>query len=119
MDNVTKLPGATALPDNPLELTPRRLDYCTHDGVILDHHSRTVTCAKPKCGAVLDPFNFLHSNAQTIQRAWSAYKQAMQQANEVAERVTVLKKEEQRLRAMVKRLQEKVPVLNVRGPKEP
>jgi hypothetical protein len=32
----------------------------------------------------------------------------------VAERVSVLKKEEQRLRAMVKRLQEKVPVLDTR-----
>lgn len=54
------------------------------------------------------------SNAHTIQRAWSAYRQAMTQANEVAERVSVLKKEEQRLRAMVKRLQEKVPVLDTR-----
>ena len=39
----------------------------------------------------------------------------MRQANEVAERVSVLKKEEQRLRAMVKRHQEKAPVLNTRG----
>jgi hypothetical protein len=67
------------------------------EAVTLDEHTRTVTCADPKCGA------------------WSAYRQAMTQANEVAERVTVLKKEEQRLRAMVKRLQEKVPVLNTRG----
>lgn len=63
---------------------------------------------------VLGP-NFLVSNGLTIQRAWSAHKEAMRQANDVAERVSVLKKEEQRLRAMVKRLQDKVPVLSTRS----
>ncbi len=114
-DNVQRFPGAGALPDNPMELAPRRPGWCGHESVTLDEHTRTVTCANPKCGAVLDPFKFLVSNAQTIQRAWSAYRQAMTQANEVAERVSVLKKEEQRLRAMVKRLQDKVPVLNTRS----
>ncbi len=114
-DNVQQFPGAQALPDNPLELAPRRPGWCGHESVTLDEHTRTVICADPKCGATLDPFGFLVSNAHTIQRAWSAYKQAMRQANEVAERVTTLKKEEQRLRAQVKRLQEKVPVLNTRS----
>lgn len=114
-DNVKQLPGAQALPDNPLELAPRRPGCCSHEAVVLDEHTRTVTCADPKCGAVLDPFNFLTSNAHTIQRAWSAYRLAMQQANEVAERVGALKKEEQRLRAMIKRLQEKAPVVNTRS----
>lgn len=114
-DNVLKFPGAHALPENPMEMAPRRLGYCNHESVTLDEHTRTVTCADPKCGAALDPFNFLASNGNTIQRAWSAYRQAMQQANKVAERVSVLKKEEQRLREIVKRLQEKVPVLNTRS----
>lgn len=114
-DNVQQFPGSSALPDNPMELAPRRPGFCRHEAVTLDEHTRTVMCADPKCGAVLDPFNFLAHNAKTIQTAWSAYRQVMAQANEVAERVTVLKKEEQRLRAMVKRLQEKVPVLNTRG----
>lgn len=85
-DNVQRFPGATALPDNPMELAPRRPGWCNHNAVTLDEHTRTVTCADPKCGAVLDPFNFLASNAHTIQRAWSAYRQAMTQANEIAER---------------------------------
>ena len=114
-DNVKQLPGATALPANPMEMAPRRPGWCAHESITLDEHLRTVTCAGPKCGAVLDPFDFLASNGRTIQRAWSAYSEAMRQANEVAERVSVLKKEEQRLRAMVKRHQEKVPVLNTRG----
>mgnify|MGYP000328965747 FL=1 len=96
-------------------MAPRQPGWCSHEAVTLDEHTRTIVCANVKCGAVLDPFNFLANQGNTIQRAWSAYRQAMQQANEVAERVSVLKKEEQRLRAMVKRLQEKVPVLNTRG----
>lgn len=115
-DNVTQFPGAEALPENPLQLAPRPPGWCRHDSVLLDEHTRTVRCADPKCGAVLDPFDFLRSNARTIQSAWSAYAQTMRQANEVAERVHALKKEEQRLRAMVKRLQDKSgSVVNVRG----
>ena len=115
-DNVRQFGGATALlPDNPLAITPRRVGWCRHDAVTLDEHTRTVTCANPQCGAVLDPFDFLVSNGNTIQRAWSAYKHTMQQVHEIAERLSILKKEEKRLRAMVKRLHEKVPVLNTRS----
>lgn len=115
-DNVKAFPGAHDLPENPLQLAARRPGWCRHDSVVLDEHTRTVTCADPKCGAVLDPFQFLASNARTIQHAWYAHKQVTQQASEVAERVTALKKEEQRLRAMVKRLQEKTgSVLSVRN----
>jgi hypothetical protein len=104
---VTSLPGAAALPDNPLQLAERRPGWCGHDAVILDEHTRTLQCANTKCGAALDPFDFLRSSAHVVQRAWAAHREAMRQANEVAARVTVLKKEEERLRAMVKRLQEK------------
>jgi len=113
-DNVTAFPGAGDLPDNPLELAPPRPGFCLHDAVILDDHTRSIQCTA--CGAVLDPFNFVRAQAQTISRAWSAHAHAMRQANEVAERVTVLKKEEARLRAMVKRLQEKTgAVVTVRN----
>lgn len=106
-DNVTAFPGAPDLPDNPLQLAPRQPGWCRHDAVILDEHTRTIQCVDPKCGAVLDPFNFIRAQAHTISNAWDAHRQAMRQANEVAVRVTALKREEQRLRAMVKRLQDK------------
>ena len=114
-DNVMQLPSAQTLPENPLALAARHPSFCSHDAVVLDVHTRTVNCANTKCGAVLDPFNFLVNNAATIERAWSSHREAMRQANEVAERVTLLKKEEQRLRSMVKRLQEKVPVIGRRN----
>ena len=117
-DNVKPFPGAGDLPENPLQIEPRPAGvyFCRHDAVTLDEHTRTIKCADPKCGAILDPFGFLMSHARTIERAWSAHAHAMRQANEIAERVSVLKKEEQRLRAMVKRLQDKSgAVLTVRN----
>lgn len=115
-DNVTALPGAAGLPENPLQVAPRPLHWCSHPAVIIDEHTRSIRCADVKCGAVLDAFDYLRANAHTIQRAWDSHRQVMRQANEVAERVHHLKKEEQRLRAMVKRLQEKTgAVIAVRG----
>ena len=82
----------------------------------INDHTRTIQCADPKCGAVLDPFTFIRAQAHTIASAWDAHSRAMRQANEVADRVTVLKREEQRLRAMVKRLQEKTGAVFVSRP---
>lgn len=115
-DNVTPFPGGAELPENPLQIAPRHLHWCTHSAIVLDPHTRSVQCADLKCGAVLDPFDYLMGNARTLQTAWSNYRDASREAAEVAERVSVLKKEEQRLRAMVKRLQEKSgAVINVRA----
>lgn len=115
-DNVKPIHGAVDLPENPLGLAPRRDGWCSHPNVMLDPHTRTITCVDTKCGAVLDPFNFLQMNATTIESAWRNYRHVTNQAKEIAERVHQLKKEEQRLRAMIKRLQEKTgAVLSVRG----
>ena len=115
-DNVTAFPGASELPENPMQIAPARPGYCDHAAVTLDPHTRTVQCANVACGAVLDPFHFLHANARTIATAWQNYRAVSNQAREIAERVHVLKKEEARLRAMIKRLQEKSgAVVNVRG----
>lgn len=114
MNNITELPGRGDLPENPITLEPRRLGYCDHASIMLDEHTRTVRCADPNCAAVLDPFNFLCSNAHALQRAWGAYREVMHKANEIAERVTDLKREEQRLRAQIRRHQDKGGVINVR-----
>ncbi len=113
-DNVTALPG---LPDNPLKLAQRSPGYyCSHPAVVLDDHTRTIQCANTQCGAQLDAFDFLRTNAHTIDSAWRAYREVNRKVAEVSERVHVLKKEEQRLRAMIKRLQDKSgAVLITRG----
>jgi hypothetical protein len=117
-DNVTVFPGADGLPENPMKIAPGRPGYCSHTSVVLDCHDRTVRCADPKCGAVLDAFDFLRGNAQTIDSAWRRYHEVLRQAGEVNDRVHALKKEEARLRAMVKRLQDKTgSVLVVRPEK--
>jgi hypothetical protein len=116
-DNVTPLPCAAALPENPLAFAPRtHLDWCRHEAVLIDVHTRSIRCAEVKCGAVLDPFDFLVSNARTVSSAWSNYHEMQRRVSELAERVHELKKEEQRLRAMVKRLQDKTgAVMSMRG----
>lgn len=105
------------LPENPLQIEPRdpRLPYyCEHADVRLNEHDRTIHCAK--CGAALDPFNFVRDNARTIQRAWDNHRTANAKVRELSERIGVLAKEEKRLRAQVKRLQDKSgEVLSVRG----
>lgn len=107
-DNVKPFPGSPDLPENNLQIEPRRPSgWCSHEAVVLDEHTRTVHCANTTCGATLDPFGFLLTNAHLIQRAWDRHREVARQASEIAERVSVLKKEEQRLRAMIKRLQDK------------
>lgn len=106
-DNVTLFPGSSNLPENPMKMAPRHPGWCRHDAVVIDEHTRTIQCADPKCGAALDPFDFIRNQANTIGRAWEAYKHVQRENHDAAERLTVLKKEEQRLRSMVKRLQEK------------
>ena len=115
-NNITAFPGGADLPVNPMTMAERHPGWCRHDAVILDDHTRSIQCADPKCGAVLDPFNFLRQQAHTIANAWNAHSRAMQQANKVADRVTVLKREEQRLRAMAKRLQDKTGAVIVARP---
>lgn len=115
MNNVVELPGANPLPENPVQLAPPRKGFCSHDAIVLDEHHRSVICADPQCGAVLDPFNFLLHNAFLISRAWQRHREVMRTVSEMVERVDTLKREEKRLRQMVKRLHSKVPVVNVRG----
>ena len=109
-------PGSE-LPENPLQIEqrdPRLPYYCEHADVRLSEHDRTIHCAK--CRATLDPFNFVRDNARTIQRAWQSHKEATRIVGELNDRIGALKKEEQRLRAQVKRLQDKSgEVLSVRS----
>jgi hypothetical protein len=115
-DTIRPFPGALGLPENPLQPAARHPGWCAHPTIVVDEHTRTIQCADPKCGAVLDAFDFVHKNAKHIQGAWDSHRQVMRQANEIAERLTVLKKEEQRLRAMIKRLQDKSgAVVNLGG----
>lgn len=112
-EKIVRLPGTEDLPENPITIADDRRFWCSHESINLDDHSRTVNCTK--CGKVLDPFNFLMENARTLQMAWRNHAEAKRQAGELVGRIGALKKEEQRLRAQVKRLQEKATVVSVRG----
>lgn len=115
-DKVVRAFPVAEIPENLLAIEPRGAGvpyFCAHESVSLNEHDRVVNCAR--CGATLDPFNFLLSNARTIQMAWQNYREAQRKVSELNERIAVLAKEEKRLRAQVKRLQDKTGgVLNLR-----
>lgn len=104
------------LPENPLQIesrNPHSPYFCKHDSVRLNEHERTIHCAC--CGAALDPFDFVLDNAKTIQRAWEGYRITTNMISELNQRVDVLKKEEKRIRAQIKRLNDKSGIISVRG----
>ena len=106
-DKVVRAFPAAELPENLMAIEPRPASaphFCAHDAVTLDEYERLVHCAR--CGATLDPFAFLLNNARTIQTAWASHREVKARVGELLERVTMLKKEEKRLRAMVVRLPE-------------
>ena len=102
-DVVRAFPG---LPVNPLQVEPLHdHNYCRHDAIRIIRHERQVVCAQ--CGRVLDPFAYLETNARTIQQAWESHRHVEARVRELGERLHAMKKEEQRLRAKLKRLQDK------------
>lgn len=111
-DNITAFPGAGDLPENLMEVQRDR-GYCQHPRILADEHTRTVNCLA--CNATLDPFFFVLQQAQLISRAWENHAHCVRQANELQDRIHALKKEEQRLKAMLKRLQDKLPTFTVRN----
>ncbi len=111
-EKVVRLPGTEDLPENPIQISGKQ-GWCQHPNINLDTHDRTVVCGN--CGATLDPFDFLHSNARTLQTAWMRYRDVQYKVAEVEKRLHAMAKEEKRLRAQVKRLQDKTVSVNVRG----
>jgi len=109
MSDIRTLPTPEPLPENPIGIAPRPSSPCYHESVILDEHERSVHCRE--CDATLDAFDFLQRSARTLQRAWQNYAHVQREVRAIDERLTELKKQEKRLRAQVKRLQEKVAPL--------
>src|SRR6185312_10759448 len=101
---VHAFPGSE-LPENPMQIERSKVMFCSHENIRLVEHDRTVHCVK--CGATLDPFNFLFNNALVIRQAWTNHRLANEKVRELSDRIGALMKEEKRLRALVKRLQEK------------
>lgn len=115
-DNVIHAFKAADLPEQTfvIEKPPAGKPYhCYHEALRIDAHERTINCAK--CGQALEPFDFLLTQAATLQRAWQDHAYVKRDLGEMQDRVTELKKEEKRLRAQIKRLDGKVTVVDVRG----
>ena len=116
-DNVIHAFKPAELPEQTLAIEkhpPGKPIYCDHGSLRIDAFDRTIACAK--CGQMLGPFDFLHKSAHVINRAWQDHASVRRDMSDMQDRVTALKKEEKRLKAMVKRLGDKTEtVIDVRG----
>jgi len=111
-DKVLQFPGGSELPEMTLTAQRDRTLFCKHDKLTLNEHDRTMSCVG--CGAALDPFNYLLSNALHLQRAWQDHGVVKKELTELIDRVSELKKEKQRLTGQVARLKEKLPTISTR-----
>ena len=112
-DTVVKFPGSDALPDQTITIKKEPYSFCRHESITLDSHNRMANSAK--CGTVIEPFNFLLNNAAVLSRAWQDHDEVKRRVGELLDRVEFLKKEKARLEGQVKRIKEKVPVINTRN----
>lgn len=88
--------------------------HCSHPSLEIDTHERSIRCTK--CGAMLDPFDYLAKNGLSIQEAWRNHDLMRRRIREMHESIERLTKEEKRLKAAIRRAKEKMPVqLDVRG----
>lgn len=114
-DKVVHAFPVSDLPENLMQIDPPKVGavfYCQHEAIRIDPHERLVFCSR--CDATLDPFNFLLNNAVTVRSAWENFKQAKLKVSDLHERIESLTKEERRLKDRVKRLQEKLPTIDLR-----
>ncbi|WP_343724876.1 hypothetical protein [Herbaspirillum huttiense] len=112
--NVVSFPGVPQeVPEQTITLEKQPFNMCQHAKISLDSHQRLVNCAQ--CGAVLDPFEYLVKNAVVLRRAWTDHASVKHVLADMNDRAAALKKEEQRLKASVRRLKEKQPVIDTRG----
>lgn len=115
-DVIHAFPGSE-LPANPVTFAdskpPGAPYYCRHEQIRLDRHLRVVECAV--CGAVLDPFDYLVTEACAMREGWRRHKEVRASLLELIERVDALKKEEKRLKAAVKRAADKLPPMTLRA----
>ncbi|MGE4243662.1 hypothetical protein [Ramlibacter sp.] len=117
-DRIVTFPGAEKpeLPENPLRIessNPKPHGWCEHARITLDPYQRVVICGD--CRQVLDPFNFLRDNAKTLQRAWDNHRACTAMVAELNDRIGVLKAEEDRTKARLRRLRDKEQPLDTRG----
>lgn len=114
-DNVISAFAGRELPPCPMTVTNSTNNLiCNHPSLLIDTHDRSIRCAK--CNAVLDAFNYLATNGASIQRAWAEARFVRSEIEKLNESVDRLKREEKRLKALVRRLQDKsASRLDVRG----
>lgn len=95
---------AKELPECPVAFEERRhaFSYCQHPLININTHDRLITCAK--CGATLDPFDYVAAEARAIRRGWDDYRQIQALLSERRQQIADLDRERKRLQGQVRRL---------------
>lgn len=106
-NNIARFPGVGELPDLPVTIDRGKDGFCRHPAIRLNEHDRAVFCAQ--CGASLDPFDYLRSEANAIRSGWDAHRMVKAKTDQLVERINLLEKEAKRLSALVRRLKAKEP----------
>ncbi|ULU26613.1 hypothetical protein [Dyella terrae] len=103
------------LPPCPMEVkSSSPVFHCNHRSLQIDTHERTVRC--DACCAMLDPFDYIARNGQSLQMAWRDYRIVRDRIKALNESVERLAREEKRLKASIRRTKQKIPDrLDVRG----
>ncbi len=79
-----ELPAQTMVIEKPPAGKPY---HCSHESLRIDAHERTIACGK--CGQALEPFDYLLTNAATLQRAWQDNAYVRRDLSDMQDRVTV------------------------------
>jgi hypothetical protein len=101
-DKIIRAFPSKEVPDCPVSFDDRHHSFCEHPAINLNTHDRLITCSK--CGATLDPFAYLVSEAIAIRRGWDRYRQVQHMIAERQQQLADLDREKKRLQGQVRRL---------------
>jgi hypothetical protein len=114
-DKIIQFPSTGDIPPCVVDIE-EKYGFCQHPQIRLVVHERVVVCEK--CGACLDPFAYLLSEARAIRAAWGDYRAVKHKVSDLQQQVEALQRTHKRLSAAVRRDKKKSEksVVDLRNP---
>ena len=104
MDSENNVIQFTPREGHPKQLTPKfkQGGFCSHEHITVDEHERLIEC--DRCGAVLDPFEYLWSSAVKENNQFATLSWLNIEVKRIQEEKENLLKEIAKLKAQRRRL---------------